>query len=100
MSGNWGKMDVEKANELTSHKVRIFVQGVAYERLSEPKMEMKTTEHGIQVPTMTWYREHDTEQLAVNYNGLYMNEAQFEQLFNALREQMRGEFRKRGIITS
>jgi anaerobic glycerol-3-phosphate dehydrogenase len=96
---NWNKLDIEKANELTGHKVRIFVMGTAYEKLAQPKMEMKTTDTGITVPTMTHYREHDTPQYAVNYNGLYMNENQFQALAQALISQLREDFKKRGIIS-
>jgi hypothetical protein len=97
---NWSKMDLDRANELTGHKVRIFVMGTAYEKLKEPKMEMKTTETGITVPTMTHYREHDTPQYAVNYNGLYMDQKQFEFLAQSLVNQLREDFKKRGIIQS
>jgi hypothetical protein len=97
---NWSKLDVEKANEITGHKVRIFIMGTAYEKLASPKLEMKTTEQGIVVPVQISYREHDTPQYAVNYNGLYMNESQFETLAKALISQLRDDFKKRGIISA
>lgn len=71
-------------NDSSPYKMRVYAQAFVYQRRSTPKQEMQNTQFGVQVPVQNWYNEFECQQLAVNYNGIYIRENDFNKLWQEL----------------
>lgn len=79
-------------------KIRIYSQAFVYERRNEPKVEKQMTNFGVEVPVQNWYDEHECEQLAINYNGLYIKEHDVKIAVEELGKAIIKSMRKKGLI--
>jgi hypothetical protein len=83
----------------TKHKIRIFAQAVVMERRKIPKMEAQQLPSGLTVQAQNWYDEHECQQLAVNYNNLYIKESHLDDLLAQLCQAVKKSMRDKGLIT-
>lgn len=80
------------------YKVQIFAQAVVQERRNSPVQEMQKTEFGVEIPVLNWYREHQCEQMACNFNALYLAEKDFEKYWSELGKAIKHTMAKRGLL--
>lgn len=85
-------------NSNTKYKIRIYGQAFVYERRNKPKMEEQMTNFGVKVPVQNWYDEHECQQLAINYNGLYIKERDVEIAVQELGKSIVKSMRAKGLI--
>ena len=92
-------LEAELANADTKYKIRVYTQAIVYVKRQLPKTEMQTLPSGLTVQAQNWYDEHECQQLAVNYNGLYIREADLDKLIDQLGKALKQSMRDKGIIT-
>lgn len=85
-------------NNKSPYKVRIYAQAFAYQRRSRPKMEKQMTKFGVEVPVENWYDEFECQQLAVNYNGLYITKQDLDKLLVELNQSVIKSLLEKGLI--
>ena len=90
--------EVEKANQATPYKLRIFAQAVLYQRRKIPITRMERHEIGIEVPVTIEYDELECPQFCVNYNGIYIKESDVDELLKNLSVQIKRSMKDKGLI--
>lgn len=92
-------MEADLANLNTRHKIRIYAEATAMQRLEKPITTMKKDPtSGVIFPVTENYREFDCGQLVVNYNDLYIAEGDLDHLLKELCNAVKMSMRKKGLI--
>ena len=80
------------------YKVQIFAQAIVLQRRNLPKMETQRTEFGVDVPVKNWYDEFECEQMACNFNALYLKESDFQKYWEELGKAVKSTMAKKGLF--
>lgn len=79
--------------------MQIFAQAIVLQKRSAPKKEMQRTEFGVDVMVDNWYDEFQCEQLACNFNALYLKESDFEKYWAELGKSVKASMANKGLLT-
>lgn len=80
------------------YKVQIFAQAVVLQKRNSPKTEMQRTEFGVDIPVQNWYDEFECDQMACNFNALYLAEKDFEKYWAELGKAVKQSMAKKGLL--
>jgi uncharacterized LabA/DUF88 family protein len=84
----------------SAYKVQIFAQAIVLQRRNSPKQEMQKTDFGVEVPVTNWYDEYECEQLACNFNALYLKQSDFEKYWEELGKAVKKSMMDKGLLTN
>lgn len=80
------------------YKVQIFAQAIVLQRRNSPKMEMQRTEFGVELPVKNWYDEFECDQMACNFNALYLKESDFNKYWEELGKGIKKSMMDKGLF--
>lgn len=92
-------MEAGDSGDLSKYKVRVHAMATVYQKRALPKMENQVMESGLTVQAQNWYDEFDCQQLAVNYNALYISEHHLDKLLDELKAAIKQSMRDKGLVT-
>ena len=92
-------MEADEGYKKTNYKLRVYAQGIVYQKKKIPTFRNETDPTtGATVVTGNEYEEYECPQLAINFNGLYIEEKRLRFLLSNLSEQIIKQFKDKGIV--